>query len=331
MRDTSQRVTIQHVADAAEVSIATVSRVLNGGKVRADLTDRVRAVAKDLGYRPFSAARDLASGVHRTVGVLVPDLGNPYFNDVIKAASVGAARDGYRIVISDTGDDPDVELDICRERYAQVDGLLLISSRIKSRELKSMSNMPVPTVLVNVVEPGVELTSIAVDNFSAMLELCFHLSKLGHKRVVYMAGPEKSWQNRERWRAIEQAKVLGLQPIRLEVGSSIEDGYLAVDEVLMHKPTAILGFNDLVAAGALTRLRELNLRVPDDISVTGFDGIDFSRHTVPALTTAASPRRELGEYAWSAIRALMNSSNIEQVPLLKAEVILRESTGPAPA
>jgi len=332
MKEPSGRVTIQHVADAANVSIATVSRVVNGDKkVNPILAEKVLDAASSLGYRPFGAARDLASGSHRTIGVIVPDLSNPYFYDVIKATSVGAAADGYRMVISDSGDDGEVELSIAQERLSQVDGLLILSSRIDAAGLRMLSRQGTPVVLVNRVEHGVELPVVAVDNFSAMLELCHALSVLGHKRVVYLAGRENAWQNQERWRAIQQASIMGLEATQLRVPSTIDGGYEATDAALEGGPTAIIAFNDLVACGVLTRLRERGLRVPEDVSVTGFDDIDVARHTLPALTTAASPRARLGEVAWQVLHALLAKVDPPVHAMLKAEVVFRGSTGPAPA
>lgn len=332
MKNPTGRVTIQHVADAAGVSIATVSRVVNGDeKVNAQLAEKVRDFAGRLGYRPFGAARDLATGSHRSIGVIVPDLGNPYFYEVIKAASVGAARDGYRLVVSDSGEDADAELSIAQERLSQVDGLLILSSRIEIAGLRMLAGQSTPVVLINRVQYGVDLPVVAVDNFSAMLEMCQLLAGLGHRRVVYLAGSESAWQNRERWRAIEQARIMGIDAAKVPVSSaSIEGGYNATDEALTYLPTAIIAFNDLVACGVLTRLRERGIRVPEDISVTGFDDIVFAQHTLPTLTTAVSPRADLGEQAWNMLHAMIAGQTPVEPPLLKATVIPRASTGPAP-
>jgi len=333
MKTPTGRVTIQHVADDAAVSIATVSRVLNGDpRVGHDLAERVRVAADRLGYRPFGAARDLASGNHRSISVIVPDLGNPYFYDVIKATSAGAARDGYRMVISDAEDDASAERAIAHERLSQVDGLLLVSSRLDVDELRALAAQPTPIVLVNRVEQGIDLPVAAVDNFAAMLELCHGLATLGHRRVVYLAGSDNAWQNRERWRAIEQARIMGLQPVRLPaVAASVDAGYGMTDAALAETPTAIIAFNDLVAFGVLTRLRELGVRVPEDVSVTGFDDIVLARHSLPPLTTAASPRAQLGERAWALLAARLRGERPPASALLPAQVVFRGSTGPAAA
>jgi LacI family repressor for deo operon, udp, cdd, tsx, nupC, and nupG len=326
------RVNIKDVAHEAGVSIATVSRVMSGvDTVNAEMAERVRQAARTLGYWPNGAAQGLASGQHRSVGVVLPDLSNPYFYDVIKATNVGATQDRYRMLVADSGGDPKEELSICHELLSQVDGLLVLSSRIDVDGLRTLSAQKAPIVLVNRVELGIDLPIVAVDNFTAMLELCQHLASLGHRRVVYLAGSENAWQNRERWRAIKQARILGLDAVCVPADGTIEAGYAATDQALSHDPTALIAFNDLAAVGAITRLREHGLRVPEDISVTGFDDIVLARHIEPALTTAISPKAELGEQAWAMLRVGLLGQRLPQPALLQAEVVHRNSTGPAPA
>ena len=282
-----------------------------------------------MGYRPNSAAQGLASGQHRNIGVVVPDLSNPYFYDVIKAASIAATQDGYRMLISDSQENAADELNICLEQLSQVDGLLVLSSRIDVDGLRVLASQDQPIVLVNRIEFGIDLPFVAVDNFSAMLELCQHLVTLGHRRVVYLAGAQEAWQNRERWRGVQQAKIVGLDAVAIQAGASIDGGYDAVEQALEQDPTAIIAFNDLAAAGVIARLHELGLRVPEEISVTGFDDIEFARHTQPPLTTARSPKQALGDQSWAMLRAGLKGRRLAQPPLLTAEVVYRRSTGPA--
>jgi LacI family repressor for deo operon, udp, cdd, tsx, nupC, and nupG len=331
VKQIGHRVTIDQVAKEAGVSTATVSRVLAGtGSVNAEMAAEVRRVASTLGYRPFGAARDLASGHHRSIGVVVPDLANPYFYDIIRSAQAAAAKDGYRMLIADSGGDPATELSMCEDLLSQAGGLIVQSSRMDVAGLKSLVAHNSPVVLINRVEYGVDLPTVGVDNFSAMLEICHHLSSLGHRKAVYLAGPASSWQNQERWRAIEQARMMGLEATSLSAEPTIEGGYVATDSVLAESPTAIIAFNDLVASGVLARLRERGLRVPEDMSVTGFDDIVFAKFTQPALTTAVTPRAVLGEQAWKILRARLNGYVVPEVPLVKAEVVIRDSSGPPP-
>ncbi|WP_206321931.1 LacI family DNA-binding transcriptional regulator [Streptomyces sp. HNM0575] len=326
-----RRVTIRDVADAAGVSVATVSRVMSGStSVNSEMADRVRQATSDLGYQPNGAAQGLASGMHHCVGVVLPDLSNPYFYDIIKATSVGATRDGYRMLVTEW-ESPGDELGTCLDVLPRVDGLLVLSSRMDLESLRHLASRTVPTVLVNRVELGVDLPMVGVDNFSAMLSLCQHLASLGHRRVVYLAGSPSAWQNRERWRAVEQARILGLDPVMVAADATIAAGFAATDEALSHDPTALIAFNDLAALGAIARLRELGIRTPEDMSVTGFDDIAMAQYADPALTTIVSPKEELGAQAWSMLVSRLSGKRPEQPPLLSAAVVHRASTGPAKA
>lgn len=328
----SSRVTIHDVAREADVSIATVSRVLNGGNsVNETMAEKVRLAADRLGYRPNAAAQGLASGAYRTIGVVVPDLGNPYFNDILKSAVSAASSDGYRMVVSDSGGDPAEEVTACRQQLSNVDGLLLLSPRMRADDLRSLAAQQVPVVIVNRQEPGVDLPMVASDNYTATLQLCQHLAGLGHRRVVYLSGSPKAWQNNQRWRGIQAASKLGIQASRLQAEATIEAGYHATDEALDHDPTAILAFNDLAAFGVITRLRELGLRVPTDVSVTGFDDIEIARHVRPPLTTAVSPKTQLGQRAWLVLRAALRGKEIPRYDPIPAQVVIRQSTGRAAA
>lgn len=322
---------IHAVAARAGVSIATVSRVMAGStSVNEEMAARVREAAAELGYRPNPAARGLASGQHRTIGVVVPDITNPYFSNVMQAVSVGAAANDYRLVVGDSRLDPDEEPRIVANMIGQVDALVLIGPRMSREDLKKVAAADVPSVMLNRIELGVDMPMVAVDNFAAMLEICQHLASLGHRRVVYLAGPEESWQNRERWRAVRQARILGVEAEMVETDGTLESGHEVVDRALAHEPTALVGFNDLVAIGAIARLRELGLEVPADLSVTGFDDSVLARFTVPTLTTAKSPMDELGESGWQMLQAVLEGKehDVDDESLLAARVVLRDSSGP---
>jgi LacI family repressor for deo operon, udp, cdd, tsx, nupC, and nupG len=324
----NRRATINTVAKAAGVSIATVSRVMSGSSaVRPDLAARVLKVAEELAYRPSSAARGLVVGSMRNVGVILPDLANAYFFDVVKQMHHGATADGYRMLIADYSGEAADEFATALDLLGQVDALVLLSSRIPTSGLKELSKQSTPVLLVNRVEFGVDLPMIAVDNFTAMMEVCGHLAKLGHRRVVYVKGSDLAWQNRERWRAIEMARVLGIEAATVPADGTIEGGYDATDEALEHQPTALICFNDLTALGVISRLRDREIRVPADVSVTGFDDITMARHLAPRLTTVVSPKSQLGHHAWEMMRAALKDEPVVSPPLISADLVVRESTG----
>lgn len=193
-----------------------------------------------------------------------------------------------------------------------------------------MPGWDTPVVLVNRVEQGVDLPVAAVDNMAATMQLCGHLFGLGHRKVVYLSGSELSWQERERWKGVQLAQHMGLEAFRVEAEGTIESSYEATDQALAHKPTAIIGFNDLAAVGALSRLRDLGIEVPGQISVTGFDDIPIASHVHPHLTTVHSPTQELGDLAWELLSERIAGTSNNEVRYAVAELILRESTTSAP-
>ncbi|AOW92557.1 LacI family transcriptional regulator [Rhodococcus sp. WMMA185] len=316
------------VAEAAGVSTATVSRVMSGNPaVSPELAARVHAAAEEMAYRPSGAARGLALGSLRNVGVIVPDLANAYFLEVVKQMHHGGRADGYRMLVADYSAAADDEYATAVDLLGQVDGLILLSSRIPVSGLKDLAAQSTPVVLVNRVELGVDLPMVAVDNFTAMMELCGHLAELGHRRVVYIAGSDLSWQNRERWRAVEMARVLGIEAFKVDSDGSIEGGFSVTESALGHEPTALICFNDLTAVGVISKLRELGVRVPEDISVTGFDDVELAGHIAPRLTTVLSPKIQLGDQAWRLLQEALRSEPGTLVPLLPAKVVIRDSTG----
>jgi len=331
--NSGRRATIRTVAAAAGVSTATVSRVMSGvGTVKPDLARRVLQAAKDLSYRPSEAARGLARGGLRNIGVLVPDLANAYFHDIVKSMHATARESGFRMLLADHSGDPAHEYETALDLMGHVDGLALISSRIDRTRLRELVRHDTPVVLVNRVETGIDVPMIGIDSFTAMLEVGAHLAELGHRRVVYVSGAELAWQDRERWRGLQTSSRLhGTELVRVESDGTIETGHRAVQEALAHEPTAVACFNDLTAVGVLSGLRERGIVVPGEVSVSGFDDIEIGRHLTPGLTTVHTPREELGHLAWKLLHGSITGRPAEDVQeLLPGRLLLRESTGPAP-
>ncbi|MEU1269232.1 LacI family DNA-binding transcriptional regulator [Streptomyces sp. NPDC005799] len=325
----AKRVTIADVARAADASVSTVSRVLNGiGTVDPVLADRVRLAIEELGYRPSAAAQGLARGRSGSIGVLVPDLANPHFSDLIKTFSASARERGARVVVMDSDEDPGVERELAEELMRYADGLLLASPRMTRQELAALVAFGVPLLVANRQEPGLALTSVCVDFYQGLLALCGHLSQLGHRKVAYLAGPQGSWANKERLRALSGARAFGLEVTVLACGSTTDEGYGAGPAVVDSAATAVVAYNDFVALGLLSRLTEMGVRVPGELSLTGFDEIDLARYSSPPLTTVAVPRGGLGRVAGDALARLMaGDEGIESVTL-PVELRVRGSSGP---
>ncbi len=323
------KVTITDVAREARVSIATVSRVMGDrASVSPELTERVRAVAERLGYRPNLLARGLATGETGMVGVLVPQLRSPYFHEVIKAIGVGAGQEGYRMLVLESDDRAGAEAELAASLYAHVDGVVLCSPRMREDDLALLAVGRPRLLCVNRLPAGPSPAALAHDIHGSMLQICRLVHGLGHRRVAFLAGDPQSWATGQRWRAVQEAAAFGLDPVRVAAGTALHDGYAAVDAALAYEPTALLATSDPTALGAMARLRELDLRVPEDISVTGFGDIPYARYANPPLTTVRVQRFDLGARAWAMMRSLMAGEPAMAAPLLPGELVVRATTGP---
>lgn len=330
-RQRTDKVTISDVAERAGVSIATVSRVMNRiPTVDPELRQRVESVAVSLGYTPNAAARGLASGATRTVGVVVPDLENPYFHQLLKGIASAAALDGHHMLVSDSNENPEIEKELALDLLGRVDGLILVSPRMSRADLLELTDTGKHMVSVSRGEEGLPLPSVAIDSREGMVALLGHLVRLGHRRIVYLAGPELSWSNRERASALHDAVSFGVEVTSIPCGATLEEGRAVVDEATATGATAFVAYNDLVALGVMSALSERGVRIGADVSVTGFDDIPFSRWWSPSLTTVQTPQRELGEAAWALLHQVLRGERHAVGPRLHPELVIRESTGPPP-
>ena len=327
--------TIGDVADAAGVSRATVSRVMNGrSTVAADIAVRVEAAAARLRYHPSNVARSLSLGRTHTIGLVVPDLGNPMFQQILRGVTGAAAPEGYRVLVADTGESPDDEAEIALEARQRCDALVLASPRMPDDVLARLLPQVSPAVLVNRTAPDDEAPSVSVDYVRGMRAVVDHLAALGHRRVVYLAGPARSASNGWRLAGIEEARLVhpDLDVTVLPCGPTVGEGYAVVEQVLATRATAVVAFNDLVAFGLLSRLNETGVAVPDDISIVGCDDIELARYATPSLTTLAIPQAELGRQAWHQLQdVITGTATSAQTTRFEPRLEVRASTGPVRA
>ena len=326
--------TIADVAARAGVSLATVSRVLNGNPtVDAALAARVRTAAQELNYSASPLARSLVLGRTSTVAVVVPDLENPTFHGVLHGLSRAAARDGYHVLIADSAESVDEERILALETRRRCDGIVLCAPRLPEPELRALLGELHPVVLVNREVGSSNAPVVAADYRSGLAELLTLLHGAGHRSLAYLAGPPQSASNAHRLTAVRQ--FLAEHPDSavqvLPCGVGFADGHRVADQVLTSGATGVLAFNDLVAMGLLSALGERGVRVPDDLSVTGFDDIPFARYLTPPLTTAAVPVAELGEQAWQRMADLLATRAPGHTDPFRPRVERRGSTGPVPA
>lgn len=329
---TSRAITMAQVARYAGVSQASVSRVLNGvATVDPAIVAKVNRAVAVLNYSPSEAARSLVRGRSHTIALLVPDLENPMFQGVLKGLTVAAAKDGYRVLVADSAEAADVEAEIALEARTKCDALVLVSPRMPDAELAELVQRAAPVVVVNRRQTDAGTPQLSVDYAAAARELAEHLVGFGHTRISYIGGPAGSYANELRLAGL--AEFTRTHPdaelLTITAGSSMEAGYAAADRVLETGATGAIAFNDLVALGMISRLREVGVAVPDQISIAGIDDIPQARFAAPPLTSMSVPRAEIGRQAWSRLRDAIDGQPAASGLFYRPSLVARDSTGPA--
>ena len=338
-KDQPSQVTIRDVATRAGVSTATVSRVLAGiGSPRPDTAAAVRRAAKDLGYRPSGVARSLRMRQTRSIGLIVTDIANPFFPEIVKAADDRARELGYSILLGTAAYDERRAmhyLDLMADR--RVDGMIVASSQLAEEGWAWLVASPIPVVVANAEPAGVPVTVITSDNVRASRLAVDHLVGLGHRRIGYLRGPDAYTAAVPRIEGFRAACTdAGLDPEDTPVIGSeadFESGYRGTTELLAaHQGvTAVYCYNDLTAIGVLRCLRDAGRRVPEEISVVGLDDIAAASWTAPSLTTVAQQKAEMGRLAVErVVAALQDGGGVPEptVVRLPTSLSVRESTGP---
>jgi DNA-binding LacI/PurR family transcriptional regulator len=325
-------VTIKDVARVAGVSVATVSRALSNAElVHPETRERVRQAATELGYQPSRVARGLSTGRTGNIGLIVPDLANPFFASVVKGMQARARELDMAVFVTDTDEDPKLEFTLVRALSKQVDGLIIGSPRMSEDELRSAAT-ETPLVLLN--RRVGRIPAVTVDNVDGMRQAVAHLVALGHRRIGYVEGPRNSWANRERLRGL-RAVISSAGVEFVELGSFLpqfEGGVAAADQVLAAGVSAVVTYNDLVALGLLSRFTARGVDVPGRISIVGCDDIVASSMVHPALTTISLPKEQTGRAGVDLLLQLMEKpdratgSARRELPV---HLLVRGSTGPA--
>jgi LacI family transcriptional regulator len=323
--------TIADVAARAGVSLATVSRVMNGNaSVDQALAERVRAAAEELNYSASPLARSLVLGKTNTIAVVVPDLENPTFHGVLRGLSRAAARAGYHVLIADSAESAREERILAVETRRRCDGLILCAPRMAEKDLRPLLDDLKPVVLVNRDIGSPSTPVVAADYRTALTELLDLLYGYGHRSLAYLAGAPQSASNGRRLLALQD--FLDDHPDAdiqiLECGVSFAEGYVSAARVLATSATGVLAFNDLVAMGLMSALIERGVRVPAEMSIVGFDDIPFARYLTPPLTTASVPVTELGRHAWQRMWDLLNDRPPGHAIFLRPRIESRGSAGP---
>ena len=346
------RPTIRQVADRAGVSTATVSRVLAGiGNPTPETVASVTRAVDDLGFRPSGIARSLRTRRTRTLGLIVTDIQNPFFPELVQAAD-SAARDlGYSIMMGSAAYDDRRAMHYLDLMVGQrVDGLIIASSQVSEEGWRWLLDAPVPVVVVNAEPAGSPVPVITSDNEGGIRLAVEHLVGLGHRRLAYIRGHERFSADAPRVTgfrmACADAGIAASELAEVRGTGQFEGGEIAMAELLASgtRVTAVICHNDVTAIGALRALRSHGRRVPHEVSVVGCDDIAAASWVTPALTTVAQQKSEMGRLAVERLAAALDVSDLDGRPrdpsarLSEVETIrlpmvleVRDSTGPAPA
>ena len=328
-RDGKSSPTIYDIARVAGVNPSTVSRALSKpGRVSAKTQKLIEDAAAELHYQVNPFARALPTGRTSTFGLIVADITNPTFFDIIRGAGATASARDYTLVLADSAESAVTELTTARRMMPTVDGLILASPRMDDADIRTLARDK-PVVVINRKVDGVPC--VVPDVNKGISEAVRSLAANGHRKVAYVAGPTKSWMSARRWDGVRSAcEWSKLESVRLEsTKPTVDGGRQAAREVLASGATAVLTYNDLLAIGLMQELQAAGVQVPDQISIVGFDDIFGADFTTPPLTTVRSPLGECGSGAATILLDHLAGAGDETGATLsvETELVLRGSSG----
>lgn len=333
---------IRTVAALAKVSIATVSRTINGSPAVSDrLSKRVWQAIEQLNYFPNTHARSLVSGRSRLLGIIVENITNPFFPELIQSFEEIAVAHGYEILVSSSNSDPAI-LTTCVRRMLErkVEGVAVLTFGEEEPVLDQLAHHDIPMVLAEFRLADLKTSTILLDYTTGFHEAVNHLAQLGHSKIGFLAGPHKLHSAITRENDFRTAmKAVGL-PVEtawvIECDHTLRGGVAGFDKMraLGSRPTAVLCSNDMTAIGVLRAAYMSGLRVPQDLSVVGLDDIDFAEFTLPPLTTIRLSRIDLARAAFDALRLQAEepgNAKMQREFLVSTSLVVRGSTGAPPA
>lgn len=327
---------IKDIARTANVSHSTVSRALRHSPlVNPATAEKIRRIAAESNFRPSAVGRSLATGRTYTIGVVVASLAQPFAAEVVAGIEEVAGQRGYSVILASTKGDPEREMAMLQQlEDRRVDGVLLIASRVRSISSSLLAEMQIPMVSVDNQHAPDGGCSVFFDTGPATHRAIRFLAQLGHRRIAYLGDRHGFDSNRLRQAAYQAAlESLGLAydaHLVIEGDSDAEGGMRSMERLLTASapPTAVFCYNDMTALGALAAIYQRRLRVPQDISVVGFEDLAIAAFTQPPLTTVRQPRSQIGRIAADALFAMLAGVKTDPVRLLPGELIVRESTAP---
>jgi LacI family transcriptional regulator len=320
--------TIRDVARRAQLSVATVSRALNGfDNVSEKAKEQVAQAVRELGYVPHAGARSLSLARTNAIGVVLPDLHGEFFSEIVRGMDREASRNGYLLLLSNLHGSPDQASLALRAMRGRVDGLIVMAPQLSADDLAAALPPGLPSILINTRDGSGSRAAIHLDNAGGVRAVVDHLAELGRKRLVHVAGPQGNIDADERAAAFRIAcadRGLDCEVLRgdFEQGS----GERLIEELLRrgHRFDGVFAANDNMAIGALQALRSAGLNVPADVAVVGFDDIPFARHL--GLTTVRVRIAELGERALARLLASFGMGGAGGDELHTPELVIRATT-----
>lgn len=327
--------TIRDVARVAGVSVATVSRALNGAdNVLPGTRQRILDAARDLRFTPSVAARSLITRRTDTIGALLPDLFGEYFSELIRGIDQAARARGLHLLVSSSHGDADEAAAALRAMHGRVDGLIVMSPHADADFLQD--NLPgnLPAVLVNTATAAPGHARFVVDNFGGAQAMTQHLATGGRRRVAFIGGPQGNEEAAQRLAGYRAALRPGQRELLFEGDFTEDSGRAAGRRMaqLRQRPQAVFAANDMMAVGCMAALQDAGLRVPDDVAVGGFDDIPIARYVTPTLTTIRVPIATLGSAALNALVRAVEAPQprAEHTVVMPVELVVRRSCGVGP-
>jgi len=333
VKNKKKAVSIRDVAKLAGVSISTVSRVINNSdSVSEELVEKVNKAIQELGYQPNRIARSLRTGTTKIVGFIIPDITNPAFLLMVKGAEDYLKKKGYSFILGGTDHSVKEESKLLSTLLSQrVDGLILTCSGGHNPYLSDLlMSRNIKLVFMDRRYEKIKAPYVGVDNSGGVEKMIDYLVQTGHRSFAFLSGERQTSSAKERLqgfiRGIQKYQIKDYQILYGEF--TFESGY-SLTKKLRKIPDAIIGGNDLVAFGAIEALEEMGYRVPEDVSVAGFDDMFFSKYYKPALTTVRQPIYDMGKMAGKVLFSLMNGKRLKkETIILETEIVIRESTKP---
>ena len=325
------RPTINQVAEAAGVTKSSVSRAFTRPEMlSAETVRKIFAAAEMLGYVPNQTARALSTGKHGNIALIVPDVANPFFPPLIRAAQSEADRSEYCVFLGNSDEKPAQEDKLIARFGGQVEGFLLVSSRLSDEQIVNHAARR-PVVLINRDVEGIP--RVLIDSATGVAEAVRHLASLGHRKLVYVGGPQGSWSNKQRRAAVRRsARELGMEVVQItNEYPAFESGRRIVPGVLASGATAAIAFDDVTAQGMLAELLARGISVPEQLSVVGCDDV-LGATTYPSLTSVSNRSVEAGKTALMLLVDILSNQAIRDVRyVLSTTVVIRSTTGAAVA